>query len=304
MVEIGPGIAGNCETPARGRTAGRPKWALIALVIVYCLEGLVAGPLGDTLFRVSPWLAYLGGGMLGAILILHAAWAALGPPPAFQRIMWTSAAFVAALYAFLIGMSFQEGRHAANDALLPLLAFVSLFLLFTSLLVPVRLFAAWQIAHEIDESDRSPARANQFRIKDLMIAAAILAITLGVGRCFISFDLQPMRGWNYLYPRLIEPLEALALILLPMVPIVGICLAVQSGKMRLTWVLAVMWGIGDVPVMLLLMHVLPNRPLGGEWSELVTLLVGQQIGCLIASFLSVVVIGCAGYRLVRRKRSL
>ena len=50
------------------------------------------------------------------------------------------------------------------------------------------------------------------------------------------------------------------------------------------------------------MQMLQNRPGGGLSTELASVLFGQQVGCLVASFLSVVVIGCAGYRLFRRKQ--
>jgi len=300
MVETGTESSGNGGT-AVGRTAAPPKGVLVALAIVYCLVGFVAGPLGVALVRVSYWLAYFCGGMLGAIPVLLAIWAALGPPPALQRIMWTSAAFVAAVYAFVIGISLQEGRHAPSEALPLTLGSLSLFLLFTLLLVPIRLIAGWQISHAIDESGGNPARANQFRVKDLMVAAAILAIALGVGRCFIGFD-SPLflrdwndflRDWNDAYRRMIEPFAIFALTLLPMAPIGGICLALQSGKKLLTCGLAVSWGIVNFAVVLLLTH---NGPHGGTWSELVKLLCSQQAGCLIASFFSVMTISSAGYR--------
>jgi hypothetical protein len=290
----------RCDTPVPGPAAGRPKGALIALAIAYCLIGLAAVPLGEAAVKVAEWLGFVWAGIPLSILVLLAVWAALGPPPAMQRIMWTSAALVSAVYALFVGLRLDRGAGPPpGDEVMIFIALLALFVLYTLLLAIVRRLSTWQITHDSDPIDPHPAELNQFRIQDLMIAAAIVATALGLGRCLIPFETLAQGARPNIVHDLLAGIGIYALVLLPIAAIVGICLALRSGQPRRTWALSAFWAVVNFLAVLLLVR---NVRHAGALSDVVTPCACFQLGGLIASYVSVVAINAAGYRLVRRKR--
>jgi hypothetical protein len=90
------------------------------------------------------------------------------------------------------------------------------------------------------------------------------------------------------------------LTLLPLVPILGICLALRSGAGRLARALLVFWGAMNGLAAILVISL--NWSNSHEIRFGLGILLALQSGYFLASYLSVWAINTAGYRLARQKR--
>jgi hypothetical protein len=236
------------------------------------------------------------GALLAAEPVVIAIWAALGPPPAFRRILWNAAAAVAAVYAVAAPLSSDAGPPAENVVAISVI-FLGVFLILALLLLLVRRFSGWQIEHATAQfHDRNPA-ASQFRIKDLLATAMLLAIALGVGRCLWPPGRIELRD----APRMafMLPIAAAfcAAVLLPVASAFGMFLARHCGERRLIAPLAAIWGIVDLILVLLAIYF--GRP---GLVDFFVAFVWFRLGSLLLSLPSAAALYYGGYRLVRHDR--
>jgi hypothetical protein len=216
--------------------------------------------------------------------------------------MWTAAALVVAAYAFFLGMHLEDRMPFSPEDQVGIFTTILLvFVLYTLLFSIARWLGGWQIAHHAAPPNCQRQGANQFRIKDLLVAAAIVATALGLGRSLIPFDrLEPEKIWDLL-GELAALVAGIGLALLPLVPILGICLALRSGPGRLMRAPLVFWGAMNGLAAFLVISL--NWSNSREIQFGLGILLALQSGYFLASYLSVWAINTAGYRLVQRKRN-
>ena len=133
-----------------------------------------------------PGLVTIGvfSGLVAAQLGLLSIWAVLGPHR--FRYQYPATLFLTLALAFLILMAFiaVEGWDPSTGE--PLNAILCLPLVSLAAQLPLwilRIGAGYRIVRIGAETDASPSRSSQFRIRDLLVATALLAAALGLARC-------------------------------------------------------------------------------------------------------------------------
>jgi hypothetical protein len=260
-----------CAHCAAQRRAVPAAWiAPVGLAVAFVVFNFV-GAVGLVSFR-SQLTVF---GKVAAILVIAAGlateavamaiWVALGPPPAFRRLIGGTAASLAAAYAVAGPLSSDSGPPA-DSVFAIALVFVGVYLILTLLLLLVRCLRGWQIKHDSRSLDAVDSAAGQFRIRDLLLAATLLAIALGVGRCIWPPGTTVLREpWKMAF--MMPAAAAICAVgLLPGVSAFGIGLARLCGQRRLTAPLASLWVRVDLGLVVLAMYLASchRARIGGE----------------------------------------
>jgi hypothetical protein len=285
-----PAVVANTNSDSRWRT-----WhALALLVAAHAVFNIISNPTSGH-GEEFPTLLWVGIYLIQPVLF--AAWIAMGPRPAIQRIPFSVAGFLLLLLASCVPqlLSSQNNFPPRGVGLEMLFMPATLFGAALISMFLLHIVFRWRIENT-RPSQAGPTATNQFSIKYLLVLTAASAVMLAIGRALVSsMDVSDYPSWR----DIVGLIARIWVIFLAMVPAIVVPIVALSSRPTFRMILGTIASSGVLALVAIETIILLDAPSRSNVTRQVVLV---QLGAVLASFASALVLRFAGYRLVRQSK--
>jgi hypothetical protein len=296
------------ETPAEtARSSGFPRhWIILGLLV------LAHAVIGAYFIPGYSWLFVIAVGAAISQPILLATWAVFARQRFCHRLSWSLLTCTYLSLAYDLGMA----QHVLDGGEL-ILNSLALFVISVVILLPIRFFSRWRMAHLDSKDTASVYQDHQVGVNNLLILTAAIAVTCGVVRSLFVITHIDRSYFPYNCPgEFIVIVGTLLVVVLPSYTVPWITLADHRKGYRtfcLAVLLAIFIELADLYIVMKLRYFPRNFSCGIVywsmddcffWVQRGTMgSIWMQFGTTLSAIITTLALRFCGFRMIREPKA-